>query len=1231
MKLIQPPVRRYIALLVLALSAVALLPGTASAADVYVRTATIGSPGAGNGELNLSGRSGVAVNVTTEDVYVADTGNARIEQFEADGTFVRVFGSFSSPTFIAIDNSGSTPSGDVYVADSGTDTVFKFAADGSVVATWGTGGQIAGFTAINGIAVGPDGDLYVLSESTVSRFDPAGNLVGAPFASPRGSGQGLAVDTEGNLYKSTGERQIIKFDNAGARLAEPDTRTDAFALTTALDAGDLFVAQDNNGEAIINRYALNCGESCTPIESFGLNELVSPSGIAIGPTTRYVANAEDADTIAVFTLQSVEPPTVSGVAVGTVSGTSAAVTAEVNPNGFPVTSCRFQVVTDAQFIESSFANPIQVPCSASPGSGASPVPVEAEVEGLSPNTTYHVRLVAGNAAGATASAEPNPIFVTDAVAPVINAQSVIGSGSTETTLGAEITPGGAETTYRFEYLDEATFLAEGFASPATRSSPELGPLPADNSPHAVSVTIAGLRPNTAYRFRVVATNSVDTVFGAEPAPSFKTQRPSLLPASGCLNQAFRVSLGALLPECRAYEQVTPVNKGGLYIEGFPDLLNAAVDGGSVTYTSGAGTGFPASGGGRQDTTVIRSSRGDGAWSTQRLMPPEQLGEKAGFLGASRNHRFALYEAGTAFATGLFIEETDTESITPIVASQSEKALALAFRYDAIAEDGSRVLFESAAKLTSTAAPGRGNLYLWERASGQITLAGVLPSTEGGGAPPGGSFGGAYAWYAENPAVGGGMADLYVEAVNAASSAGDQIYFTAGGTGQLYLRRGLAGPSPTTVRVSKPEPGVVDPFSPLPAAFQEATPDGSHAFFTSPEKLTEDASTGEFDEGNDLYRYDRESERVVDVTADANDPENPNGARVLGLLGASSDGSSGFFAARGALAPGAIKGDSNIYRFDQDGTSFDLTFISTTDQGGAACGSNWSPSSYCTTNAIATYLGKTSRVTPDGQSLVFAKAGDLFIYRNSTKELSCISCSPTGATSAGPAELTAAFFIAEEGVIPRVLPAARLTHNISTDGTRVFFQTPNSLVDGDANGPPSCTYLIDNPAQGRQRPNCMDVYEWVAPGAAGGSCTTVEVNGGCLYLLSSGKSDRGSYLLDASSDGTDVFIATTSQLVPVDRDDLYDVYDVSAGGGIAAQFGSPGVPCVEESCRGDRQESPASSAPGSATFNGPGNPKPKKKACHKNKNHRHCGRKTHKKHKQEHHKGNRAQSHKGGQK
>jgi uncharacterized protein (TIGR03663 family) len=110
-------------------------------------------------------------------LYVVDMRNARVQQFAADGTFVRQFGSLGhndgqlwressrGPTGIAVGADGA-----VYVADTWNYRVQKFTADGQFVAKWGTyvnlvtgqqGADRTGLYGPRGIALGANGDVYV--------------------------------------------------------------------------------------------------------------------------------------------------------------------------------------------------------------------------------------------------------------------------------------------------------------------------------------------------------------------------------------------------------------------------------------------------------------------------------------------------------------------------------------------------------------------------------------------------------------------------------------------------------------------------------------------------------------------------------------------------------------------------------------------------------------------------------------------------------------------------------------------------------------------------------------------------------------------------------------------------------------------------------------------------------------------------------------------------------------
>ena len=128
----------------------------------------------------------------------------------------------------------------------------------------------------------------------------------------------------------------------------------------------------------------------------------------------------------------------------------------------------------------------------------------------------------------------------------------------------------------------------------------------------------------------------------------------------------------------------------------------------------------------------------------------------------------------------------------------------------------------------------------------------------------------------------------------------------------------------------------------------------------------------------------------------------------------------------------------------------------------------------------------------------------------------------------------------------------------------------------------------------------------------GSCASTAQNGGCLYLISTGKGKEPAFFSDASESGDDAFIFTADQLVAQDKDELIDVYDAKVGGGLPYQSQVEAKPCEGEACKGLPAVPPAVQSPGSSSFSGPANQKPARH--HKKKHHK-------KKKQQKHHKKN----------
>ncbi len=227
---------------------------------------------------------------------------------------------------------------------------------------------------------------------------------------------------------------------------------------------------------------------------------------------------------------------------------------------------------------------------------------------------------------------------------------------------------------------------------------------------------------------------------------------------------------------------------------------------------------------------------------------------------------------------------------------------------------------------------------------------------------------------------------------------------------------------------------------------------------------------------------------------------------------------------------------------------------------------------------------TARVTADGGHLAFVSSASLtgystdgkaqvYVYDANTARLFCASCNTRGNVPAGPSTIPAAR-MAGGGSLP-YKPRA-----LSADGTRVFFDSEDSIVLQDTNDSP-------------------DVYEWEAVGTGG--CVKAA---GCVGLISSGRLNPG-WFVDASTDGTDVFFLTDTSLVPGDPEG-FDVYDARAGGGFPV--GAEVLPCVGDDCQGP-PPGPDDPVPSTSYLQAPPNPplqiakqKTKKRKGHAAKKH-----------------------------
>lgn len=654
-------------------------------------------------------------------------------------------------------------------------------------------------------------------------------------------------------------------------------------------------------------------------------------------------------------------------------------------------------------------------------------------------------------------------------------------------------------------------------------------------------------------------------------------------ADPCSNEAARVQEGLAmrLPDCRAFEQVTPVNKDATNPSGGDSLVQVARSGDAVTFFAEAN--LPG-GHGASEFPLFVALRGATAWSAQGLDPPSPPGPAVEVLGWSED---------LTMSAALGFEPTDGLYLHDVASNSFQLAVPGLANYfvDGFSADDSSFIFETEEQLLPAAVAGKTNLYEWR--DGTVSLVGLLPEAEGGEAPPTGSFAASYDWTDGITSTGGGTARYYTQ--GAISEDGAEVFFTAG-DGQLYVRQN----GRETLHVSASHRASPDPNGEKPAAFLGAAPDGSVVYFMTCEKLTDDSTavstpTGtcrEPGEGEDLYRYDVATRVLTDLSVDRTAGD-AAGAGVQGLLGAGGDPPNAFvyFAANGVLAPGASHGncqgldlpeftsECSVYVFHEG----DIKFVARLHSGSGQVQdfTNWSPEP----NRNGQNVPKTARVSADGRVLLFTSAqqltgfnnegfNEVFRYEgeaeNSSQNPACISCG-AASSEAAPAGNAALRSISTS---VSIATESKLTRNLAANGDRIFFETPDALVPSDTNG-------------------TQDVYEWeVATGSicqAGG--TFVVASRGCLYLLSTGTSPDPSYFADASVSGDDAMIFTDQPLVGQDKDELVDIYDARVGGGLGSQ-NPPGQPsCTAEACREASPEPPAFSTPASAQLSGDGNVAP----------------------------------------
>ncbi len=894
-------------------------------------------------------------------------------------------GNFSSeyPTGVAVDQS----TGDVYVTDieGVSQGINKLDASGNPLSPSPFGeGFYYSDAAVNPV----NGDVYVYANDILSTppeywepkievYNPSNGALLSSFVVPRSGnsiiGQGIlsevqiASDSAGNVYVPVvPDNEVLEYD-PGTCPAPP--------------------------------------EPCTPLKAFrgsGASALSKPTGVAVDPAGNvWVADKGN---------NRIEEFSPAGAVVGEIKSEGIEGVQSIAVDGHGDV---FALVVNG----ADSCTPLGLPCEhlvEYSASGAQIADVGAgsllfaKGNAIPPNTNnYDTTVAVDDATGR--------VYVTDEyngvvwmfkppVAPVLGQESAVEVGTSEAKLSALVNSGGAQTTYRFEY-DTREYKAgegpHGVSVPFPEGSAGEG-----LSSHAVWASAKSLAPGTTYHYRAIVTNALGTVVG--PDETFTTETAAQV---ACPNEAVRGGYSAALPDCRAYELVTPLTKGA----GQPEN-NREAGGGAYSSADGDRFSFRSTEvepGSQSAGFEFLATRGASEWTTQGVDPLQSytadrcpwLRESEVVAYSAEETTVVVYDNGAnagpngqneanfercrgddrevvsgepLVVENLLLRDNETGSfqlidVTPPGVTPTNP------KFFAASANLSVVLFEERAKLTPEALSNTMNTYEWREGIVRL-LRFALPT----GVPVAGSF-------------------------VAFSDDGSEMFFTAGGNLYVTLNHGER-----TVQVDEARGGSGSGGG---GTFGAVTVDGSQVFFTDEASagLTGDTVAGS---GTNLYSYDIDTGQLSDLT-----PVAHAGANFTDI---GEEGSYVYFNSESVLSGAqanqlgevAESGQPNLYA-EHNGT---ITFVMQQR-------ANIEGVKYSFNGAFFGFQTKSSLTGYDTEG-----SQQIYIYSAAANRFKCATCNPSGEPGEG-------------GRFETTLPGFESNQNphfVSNDG-QVFFDSSAPLL------------------------------------------------------------------------------------------------------------------------------------------------------------------------------------------
>ncbi|HEX8689354.1 MAG TPA: hypothetical protein VF729_03835, partial [Solirubrobacterales bacterium] len=517
----------------------------------------------GPGKGQLSRPNGIAVDAAGA-IHVLDRANLRVQKFSPEGQFELMFGGKVNKTKV---ESGA-PAAEQNVCPVDPADICQAGSPGEAPSHLaGTvGNYIAYNSASDAIVIGDKDRIQVFELDGAYR--EAIPFEGALAAFSGESVNALDVDPSGNVYFSlSGLEDVFKVGPAGTPLAPGKPEESKF------DVGvPLAVAVDHDG----NVYAIDDPPDILP-DTEGRVVKFDAAGNRLIPTK----GEEEAERF--FPYVPYQGPRLNGIATNICAGSP-------EPGNLYVAAFK---ASEVSYLDAYGSGPI----------GCEPPP-------------------------------PRP--------PVITTQYATSVGSTSARLQALINP---------KFLNDTTYYVEyGLAPCSEGGCTSQAPAPAavltsqvtNKALKTAIVSLGGLKPGATYHYRFVAQSGgggpvfgedADGKEGPEEASfeagverTFTTFKTQTTP-SACPNDVFRIGPGALLPDCRAYEMVSPLDKEGgdvalwsgknalvpLYFE----LNQSAPSGERFAFTSA----YPFAGSESAPyVSQYLAERGSGGWKSESISP-----------------------------------------------------------------------------------------------------------------------------------------------------------------------------------------------------------------------------------------------------------------------------------------------------------------------------------------------------------------------------------------------------------------------------------------------------------------------------------------------------------------------------------------------------------------------------------------------------------------------------------